>query len=305
MSLLADIQSACISDSSELAPILLKLRLLAARLGSTSLADWVKHESEGYPDDVAVPEYRKVSVSYKGTFSGPFNSGIKNAPIPPYLINEYCGENWTVFEMRQSIAGIDSLASKGTKEGSSLTVNAANLILLLQGKIYEGYACNEVIGTISSASLVDIQHAVRSRVLELTIELEQSIPAASNVEFGEVASDETSHEVSQISNQVIYGNVTTITSSGAHANISVGVAQGDLDSLERELTANGIDKADASALVEIVSGEQPESKEEPLGKKAGQWFVENLKKAADGTWKIGVAVATDVIKKAVSQYYGL
>jgi hypothetical protein len=33
--------------------------------------------------------------------------------------------------------------------------------------------------------------------------------------------------------------------------------------------------------------------------------VDNLKKAADGTWKIGVSVATDVIKEAVLKYYGL
>lgn len=51
MSLLHDIQAAVLQDDADLGPILLKLRLLAARLGSQPLAECVKHESEGYPAD--------------------------------------------------------------------------------------------------------------------------------------------------------------------------------------------------------------------------------------------------------------
>lgn len=80
MSLLREIQSSLL-EGREIGPILLKLRFLASRLGSVVLEEWVKHESEGYPNDVEVPSYRKIGVSYKGTFSGPFGSGISNAPI--------------------------------------------------------------------------------------------------------------------------------------------------------------------------------------------------------------------------------
>ena len=83
MALLDDIQAAVLEEGTDLGPILLKVRLLAARLGSQPLADWVKHESEGYPPDSPLPDYRIIPVSYTGTFSGPFGSGIKNAPIPP------------------------------------------------------------------------------------------------------------------------------------------------------------------------------------------------------------------------------
>jgi hypothetical protein len=64
-------------------------------------------------------------------------------------------------------------------------------------------------------------------------------------------------------------------------------------------------ETDARQLGQIATSEEPESKSEPFGAKAGKWLVDNLKKAADGTWKIGVSVATDVIKEALLKYYGL
>lgn len=175
MSLLHQIQESVVQDGSSLGPILLKLRLLAARLGSNDLEEWVKHESEGYPQDAVLPDYRIVGVTYKGTFSGPFGSGIKNAPIPPILIKTFANDSWNNYSVRESIAAVDELVKVSTK-GGSLGINASNLILLLQGKIYKGYACNDISGDISVVSLSEISQAVRNRVLELTIEFENQFP---------------------------------------------------------------------------------------------------------------------------------
>ncbi len=218
MSLLRDIQAALLEEGREIGPIFLKLRFLAARLGSDSLEEWVKHESEGYPHGVPVPEYRTLGVSYTGSFSGAFNSGINNAPIPPYLIEKYAGKQWNKYEMRQSIAAIDDLISSSrSSESGSLSINAANLILLLQGKIYEDYACNSITGTISQAVLAEIQHVVRTRVLELTLELEKRIPTAADITLGplknEIEATDT-NTVTQITNQIIHGWRAPIRWSG-------------------------------------------------------------------------------------------
>src|SRR5258708_8237592 len=108
MSLLREIQAALIGEKP-LGPILLKLRLLGSRLGSDVLEEWVKHESEGYPTGVVLPDYREVAVSYRGTFSGAFGSGIKNAPIPPYLIEKFAGKKWNTYEIRHTVSLIDKL----------------------------------------------------------------------------------------------------------------------------------------------------------------------------------------------------
>lgn len=306
MSLLHDIQAAVLQDDADLGPILLKLRLLAARLGSQPLAEWVKHESEGYPADAELPEYRILGVSYTANFSGPFGSGIQNAPISPYLIEKFAWKSWIRYEMRQSIAAVDDLLSSSTK-GGSLGINAANLILLLQGNVYPDYACNSVSGTISRAALAELRHSVRSRVLELTIELEKSIPEAGAVSLGPAVapSNQNSAVATQIAQQIIYGNVTSISATGDGTHINVAVGERDIDGLIQFLVQGGLPELDARALGELVATEDPESAAEPFGVKARRWLVDNLKKAADGTWKVGVSVATDLVKEALLRYYGL
>ncbi len=305
MSLLRQIQESIVQEGADLGSVLLKLRLLASRLGSGILEEWVKHESEGYPKDAEVPPYRTVEVSYKGTFFGPFNAQIMNAPIPQYLIRKFGGKQWVSIGIRESIAAVDAMV-KSTKDGGDLGIDASNLILLLQGKIYKGYACNAIDASISPTSLVEIIQAVRGRVLELTLELEKKIPAAAHISFGEqVGAAENAEKVQQISQQIIYGNVTNAVSGSSHAVTSATVVQGDVNTVERFLQDAGIPQQDARAFATILSEEEPKSSEEPLGKKAQAWIADNVKSAATGAWKAGVAAATTVLTKAALAYYGL
>ncbi|MDH6025477.1 MULTISPECIES: hypothetical protein [Vibrio] len=305
MSILREIQASLISEQPNLSSILLKLRLLAARLGSDTLADWVKYELSGYPDNIELPDYRVVAVSFKGTFSGPFNSGIKNAPIPSALIEKYASDKWTHRRLTDGIATIDDLI-KSSQDSGSVGLDCANLILLLQGKVYEDYACNEIVGSISRSSLVQIQNEVKSRALELTIELEKSIPAAVDIVLSPSPNESIdTQEITKIINQTIYGNYTEISNSGDGASIGVHAIQGNAELLTEKLESAGITKSSAEELAAIVKAEPPSSPEEPLGNKAKKWLVDNLKKAEDGTWKVGISVATDVIKKSVMGYYGL
>jgi hypothetical protein len=143
--------------------------------------------------------------------------------------------------------------------------------------------------------------------LELTIELEKSIPEAGTIVLGkgDAAPIKSSAVATQISQQIIYGNVTSISATGDSAQVNVAIGERDVQGLVEFLKQAGIPEADARQLGDIVATEEPESKQEPLGSKAKKWLVDNLKKAANGTWKVGVSVATDVIKEAVLKYYGL
>lgn len=108
----------------------------------------------------------------------------------------------------------------------------------------------------------------------------------------------------QITNQVVYGNVTTISSSGEGASFHIKIAERDSDAFAKALVDAGLAKSDADDLAKIVASEEAESKEEPFGAKAKAWIVNNIGKAANGTWKVGMAVATKVLTEAALRYYG-
>lgn len=308
MSLLHEIQSGLLNGDAKLSSILLKVRFIAAKLGSVVLEEWVKHETDGYPDGVDVPSYRILQVSYRGTFSGPFGSGMNNAPIPSALVEQYAGDSWTKYRMRQSLASIDSLVEMASKSDGGLRLDASNLILLLQGHVYEDLACNSVSGLISESALVDIQNSVRAKLLELTLALEKSVPDVTSIKVGGSESALTQKEitkVTQISNQVIHGNYTTIVNSGDNNTFTFNTEKGNSESVIDDLRRAGITEADAKAFGEILASEPPQSKTEPFGARAREWIEKNIGKAVNGTWNAGVAVATSVLTEVALRYYGL
>lgn len=304
MGLLRDLQKS-LMNGEDIGPILLKLRYLASRLGSDPLAEWVKYESEGYPNSVEVPDYRIIGVVYTGTFSGAFGSSIRNAPIPPYIICKEAGEQWESYKVRQSVASIDTLIANAKVSGT-LEINAANLILLLQGKIYPDYDINSVTGTIGAASLVELQNAVRTRVLELTIQIEKAVPHAAEItlDHEEKIEAEDSQKVNQVISQIIHGNLMQISNTGDNSRIVLQIGQRDKDSVIEALSSKGISEAEAVEFADILAEEEPESVDEPFGKKAKAWIADKTGKMATGVWNMGIAAGTKVLTEAALKYYG-
>lgn len=299
MGILAEIQAGVFDEEAAIAPLLLRLRLLAAMLDSDPLEKWVKFESEGYPPHAILPEYRQINVSYSASFAGPFGSGVNNAQIPTYLIKKYAGKQWLKSPTRSSISEIDHIMKQSTESGSLSSTNASNLILLLNGKVFPDYSCIDVQGHISTAEVAAIRHAVRSRILELTIQIKKQIPAANDltIEAEKELSKKEIEKVTEITNNVVYGNQNNVESSGANANIVFNINQGDAASLQEALTKAGMKDTDARELAEIIASEKPESNK-PLGTKAFKWLSDNIQKLVG-------SVGTSMITAAAMQYYGL
>lgn len=308
MGLLSDIQNSLLSGA-DLGPVLLKLRYLAARLGSNDLAEWVKHESEGYPPNTIVPDYRKFGVRYTASFNGPYGKMANDMDVPPALIAAHASEAWLTHEERQNVSAVEALIASSGKAGTDLHIDASDLIMLLGGKVFQGMACHGATGHISRASLVEMIATLRARVLDLTLELEQRVPVSREIEAGQAAKGpekDGAATVTHITNQTIYGGVgTNVANSGAGAQFAITVSQGNRDSVAESLTDAGITQDDAVDFANIIASEAPSSRTDPLGPKAKKWIGEKVGKALDGTWKGGLAVATAVLTEAAKRYYGL
>ena len=240
------------------------------------------------------------------TLTAQAGSAVNNASIPSYLIERYAGEQWNLHEERQSVAAIDHLIQSGKAKGGTLHIDASDLILMLQGNVYPGYACNTVTGLVPPGALVELQSSVRNRILELTIKLEKEIPAAATITVGSQLDKPLmdTNAVTQITNQVIH-NYTAIHNSGPNALFELNIGRGDIEAFTKALTESGIPEHAARELASIISDEKPQSKDEPFGERAKDWLSRNLGRFADGSWKVGVAAGTNLLTEAVMRYYGL
>jgi len=129
MTLLEDIQNSAVDSKSDLAALLRKCKLLAARLGSQPLEDWLLWESNGYPDDVEVPPYRIWSLEIKGHFAGAMGAGLRDAPIPLACVPEKARAHYERYECQQSIASIEAILASA--DSGTLNVSTCDLALIL------------------------------------------------------------------------------------------------------------------------------------------------------------------------------
>lgn len=306
MALLYEMQRDLMDQSVPVGGTLLKLRYLASKLGSDLLENWVKFETEGYPDLEVVPPYRITAVSYRGTFTDMIKQ-LTDVSVPPHLIEKFCGESWINYGIRDALTVIDSSVSRAN-EDTKFSLDTGNVKLLIEGKIYPGMACVEVHGTFDINAFIRIQHAVRAKVLDLTLELEKSIPSAASIEIGQSQNHtdvlDTAH-VTQITQNIFYGSVTNVHSSGDNNKLKFVINEGNDEQLVSALTRAGLPKEEASELARSAASEKPTDMNNPLGKSVKSWLIDKLNSGAAEAWGIGKTVLQSVVTEALKQYYGL
>lgn len=298
MSLLREIQESLMREGTDIGSIFLKLRLLASRLGSDKLEEWVNYEMEEYPLGAILPDYRKLAVAYKGVFSGV--SGM--TPIRLSLIKKHVGEEFLTYQERRGVVAVDHLVRENTSKNGTVSFPVPDFIPRLHGKIYQGIACNGVTGVVSILDFANLVFSVRKRVMDLTIKLEKSVPASAT---DEQLPEKDANRVSITVENLIYGNQNVVSSRGANAQLTVNVEKQNISALINALTEGGIPESDAREFAGILSKEQPTSKEEPLGEEGTKWWATYLKKAAEEGKKIAVSALTKLVTEAVAKFHGL
>lgn len=225
--LIHDIQAALLDENASVGAMLLKLRFLAAKLDTDILEEWVQYEAEGYPDDVDLPDYRAAQITYTGTFANPVQQ-LNNVSIPSYLVAKHAGDQWVKFQIRDGLPLIDHQLKMSTPD-DHFGVDCSNLKVLLQDKIYIGMSVIEVTSRIDTGAFARIQHAVRAKMLDFTLQLEKQVPAVGEIEVGArpiEMSSEDQKSVEHLTQHIFYGDVTNIHSSG-DANSRINLNSSD------------------------------------------------------------------------------
>lgn len=307
MSLLDEIHLSILDENVDVGTILLKLRYLANRLKSGSLDEWVQYEIEGYPEKALVPYYRIAQVTYTGTFIDNFRQ-LSDTPIPNILIEELAGNEWVSYKIRDSLPLIDSMLERyDSKEGSFEVANASDLILILQDKIYPSMSILSIRCKIDSIAFTRVQTAVRIKVQDLALRLEEEFPEVADITVGRnsgTISVNKQEDVNQLVQQTIFGDITNI-GTGDGSAVSVNVVKGDQQVLINALEDAGLPSEKAKELATIIEKENPQDKDNPIGEKAQKWLKNHLKDGVMVIGRISKSVLETAIYEAIKQFYGL
>jgi len=300
--LLEDIQNDAVDASKDLSTLLRKCKLLAARLGSQQLEDWLLWESNGYPDDVRVPEYRVWPLRVKGHFSGSFGSGIKNAPIPTVLLPKEVRESYERYECQLSIAVVESALRKN--KSGAIQVSTGDLALVLGTNVYEHQNCVQAWAEFSTANLVELLNSVRNRLLDFTLAVWKAEPSA-----GESPSSSATalkpDQLTQIFNTTVYGGAANVLGTAVESTVAFNVAPNNFESLRKILKNNSVSDEDIGALEAALKKDDPPSSEGRFGPRVSTWIASMMKKASEGSWGVGIATGGNLLAQVISKFYGL
>ncbi len=301
MTLLEEIQTLAVDSSTDVAALLRKCKLLAARLQTVELEKWVTYEANGYPADAPVPDYRTWCVQLKGHFTGPYGASISSAPIPFAVLPLKVRRQYADYECRQSIASIEGLMGKN--KNGVLSVMTGDMAMFLGDKVYRGYNCIQAWGEFGTMALTEVINSVRNRVLDFAIEIWKIDPKAG--ELGSYQNIIGVQRVTQIFNTTVYGGSANLVGSAESSTINFHIGVRDMDSLRNVLSANAVQDEDIQDLLNALTCDPVPTTPSQYGPKVTTWIAGMMSKAASGGWAIGLGAAGNLLASAIDKYYGL
>ncbi|MCL5959400.1 MAG: hypothetical protein M1358_08805 [Chloroflexi bacterium] len=304
MSLLGEIRDAAVDSEVSLSVVLRKSKVLAARLGHEAFKKWVDQELNGYRLKGELPEYRIISVESRGYFSGPFGSGLNNAPIPPGCLPENFRELASIVYLTDGVSAYEALV----KQGGGSTCQSpwpADLIVSVGSEIYEGLNCLSAWRVIPSNSLVAVLDTVRNRILNFVLEIEEEAPEAGEAKPG--TRPLPGERVNQVFNTYILGGNNNLASGSSNftQNVVNTVQKGDFDSLRSYLASLGVSAKEIQELEKAIQQDGEPQHPRQFGEKVAGWIGKMTSKAVSGAWSGVTAAAAELLFKAVASYYGI
>ncbi|MCW4355224.1 hypothetical protein ONR57_18120 [Hoyosella sp. YIM 151337] len=172
-------------DSVPVASLLRQVKVVAARMNAELLGAWVKMELDGYGPDDELPSYRGPFQSpVFGKFVGPFGLEVTQG-IPEFSVPERFRGIDGLFgvELRQSVEQVATLVPEGDSLRLAWPSEAVAVLNTLHQKgewvhFPEGLGLFSAWKVVPKFCVTGILDAVRTKVLDLALELERVAPKA-------------------------------------------------------------------------------------------------------------------------------
>jgi hypothetical protein len=298
VTLLDQIIDAATDPAASVPDLLRKVQVVARRVGAPDVEAWVRHELQGYPEDVDVPGYRVVDALPFGRFTGPMNT----SQVEPLTVIVPGLEHHWQSKMRHPAQVLVSLAEE---EGEPVGYpwSPFDVQKYEQSRAFgiSMMGLFSVQSRLSRDTVRGVVDNVKSKALDLALDLQTDYPDA-----GEPGGP-TVDEKPQMG-QVIYQFTTTNNITGHGTNIAVGhgieqrskVQVGDEAALRRGAEELGLAAQSVDHFVSLIQEERDPD---------GTGLRSFLTRVRMGVIGVGEAVTADVAAAALIElakgYLGL
>ncbi|MGH2372141.1 MAG: hypothetical protein ACRDIC_01495 [bacterium] len=301
MRLLTQLRDLITDPSARITDILRRAKVLAVTLKQEEFKAWVTHELNGYPSEADLPPYRRFNSPPQGTFSGPFGSQVSNYQLPIYPMPDVLQQMASELRLPHPIAQIETLAKAGEDTLRFPWPTEAAILLRDKIQLTGGFVLVEVYQPITKAQLEGILDAVRNRLLDFLLAIQELRPEV--VESDDALQTIPPERISQAFHFNVYGGQPVIAAGHGVSQQVIQVTPGNLPELIKMLRGVGIDQPDLQELESAIrdDGKRPRGS---LGDRVKAWMAKMMTKAIEGTWNVATGAAAEVLKKAILSYYG-
>jgi hypothetical protein len=301
MRLVAEIIELLSSQTPSLENALFKAQVLAHRLGERELGAWVESELRGYPDKASLPSYRVLPVTILANITNGVHSHAEQ-PLPTWKLDQRVRDRLETRHITESIVVVEQWSRSEADLG--IVVPPEYYGHLKKG-LDPSYEILRAWGKNSVGAVLQVVTEVRSRLLQLSLEIADKIPQEPEPDqMKRVSKDAAVGEVFR--NAVFGDNTTIVVGSGSIQNVRQVVVRNDFDSLAKHLRASGLEENDILSLQAAIESDRPspEVAAKTFGPSVRGWIGNMLSKAATGTWEVGIGAAGGVLAAAIAAYYG-
>lgn len=201
-SLILELQALAQSGSTEITELLRRAKVVAVKLGLSDMNAWVQHELDGYRNGAKPPPYRRVGAQ--------LGEKTTNRGILPILLSgdkDLC-DHFAHVTIPNSVAQIASLL-QGAETGHvhlALTPSESQLL----HRTVDDIERKLILRSVGTSALVAILDAIRNRILNWSLELEQQGILGEGMTF-------TAHERQVAASSVTINNYGSVGAVVGHA----------------------------------------------------------------------------------------
>lgn len=291
-SIVYQLQSEAVDDSSSLIGLLMKAKLVASKLGLEDITETITLELNGYPSKNATPDYRKFHCLPEAF--NPYRGWI---PIDFGNMPEDMMKEFTTVYMTESISNLEKHALSSNR----LEVKMPNL---LKEILFVGMGRDEryqIAWRFNSHSLNAILTNVRHQVLNWSLELERQGIIGEGINFS-LAEKETAH---MVFNNNFNGNINNngvIGSSTGDVTQKNNISIDSFEKLKSELQDIGLTEQEIGELKEAIETSDSPTTSSGFSSKISEWIGKISVKAMQGGLKLSGSVAIATISKLILEY---